>query len=128
MQPSLHDLNSKCVLTTKWLKGDKSDPHFPRGFYKNPFSRESVKPCSFVTFNIIISHTFSESLFKISQLVQKIWKFSSSRLTILINFGVFYTFPCYKKTNEARIKQMMSAFFFYLQSTSIRLLDSCLKS
>ena len=37
----------------------------PCGFYKNVSSRESVKLCFFVAFNIIISHIFSENFIEI---------------------------------------------------------------
>ena len=48
------------------------------GFSKNASSRERVKPWLFVTFNIIISHIFLENFMEISQIVQKIWRFSPS--------------------------------------------------
>ena len=48
--------------TTKegWGGGGQFD--FPCGFFKNLSSDERVKPCFFVTFNIIISHIFPENL------------------------------------------------------------------
>ena len=49
-----------------------------------------------VTFNIIISHIFPENFIKISQVVQKIWRFSTSILTNFINlwdfFHIFFNF------------------------------------
>ena len=46
------------VLTLKRLEG-QFDP--PCGFLKNVSSKESVKACFFVTFNIIINHIFPEN-------------------------------------------------------------------
>ena len=41
-------------------------------FSKNLSSKEKVKSCFFVTFNIITSHIFPEDFIKIPQVVQKI--------------------------------------------------------
>ena len=57
------------ILTLKRLGGQFNSPC---GFSKNVFSKERVKPCFFVTFNIIISHTFPENFIEIPQVVQKI--------------------------------------------------------
>ena len=46
--------------------------HFSLWFFQNIFSRERVKPCFFVTFNIIISHKFSENFIEFPEVVQKI--------------------------------------------------------
>ena len=47
---------------------------------------------------LISSVTFvPENVIKIIQIVQKIWRFTSSILTIFIQFFDFLTFPCYKK-------------------------------
>ena len=43
-------------------------------FSKNIFSRKRVKPCNFVTFNVIISHIFLENFIETYQVDQKIWK------------------------------------------------------
>ena len=79
------------VLTLKRLEG-QFDP--PCGFLKNVSSKESVKPCFFVTFNIIINHIFPENFNEIPRRVQKIWKFSSWILTIFTNFSDFLSFLC----------------------------------
>ena len=44
----------------------------PRGVWENVSSKERMKPWFFVTFNIIISHIFSENFIEIPQVVQKI--------------------------------------------------------
>ena len=56
-----------------------------------------------VIFNTIISHIFPENFTKNPRLVQKIWRFSSSKLAIFINFFDFLTFPCCKETNDVSI-------------------------
>ena len=81
-----------------------------------------MKPWFFVTFNITISHIFSENFIEVPQVAQKIRRFSPSILTIFtifIDFSDILTFPCYKETNEASILKMMSPF--------IRLLNNCIK-
>ena len=40
-----------------------------RGFSKNVSSKERVKPCSLVTFYMIIIHIFLENLIEISQVI-----------------------------------------------------------
>ena len=85
----------------------------PFGFSKSVFSRERVKPWFFVAFNIIKDHIFPENFIEIRQVVQKIWRFSPSIFTILINFSDFPTFPYYKETNDVNILQMMSALFYF---------------
>ena len=44
----------------------------------------------FFTFNIILSQIFPEHLIKISQVVQRIWRFFVSLLAIFINFHQFF--------------------------------------
>ena len=73
------------------------------GFSKKVFSRERVKPCFFVTLNIIISHVFPENFIEIPQVVQKIWIFSPSILTVFIDFSDFSHFVVVKKTNAVNI-------------------------
>ena len=58
-------------LTLKGL-GDQFDPPPSYGFSKNVSSRERMKPCFFVTFNIIIIHIFPENFTESPQVVQKI--------------------------------------------------------
>ena len=67
----------------------------------------------FVAFNIIISHIFLVIFIELSQVVQKIWRFAFSILTIFINFPDFLTLRCYKETNGVSIKQMMSAIQYF---------------
>ena len=54
---------------------------------------------------------------------QKIWRFSSSMLIILVIFLDFFIFLCYKETNDLSIKQMKLAIF-YFQPTLNRLLSN----
>ena len=70
---------------------------------KSSYCAKRVKPWFFVIFNTIISHNFPENFIEIAQVVQKIWRFSPSILTIFINFLDFSTFPCYKETNKVSI-------------------------
>ena len=90
----------KRILTLKWLGGQFD---FLCSFSKNVSFREKVKPCFFVTFKIIISHIFTENFIETPEVVQKIWRFSLSILTIFINFSDFLTIPCYKETNNVII-------------------------
>ena len=87
--------------------GSDPDPPSPPPicrFSKNVSSKGRVKPCFFVTFNIIISHTFPENSIEISQVVQKIWTISLSILAIISyfhrfssNFWIFWHFLVTKK-------------------------------
>ena len=77
----------------------------------------------FVTFNIVIRHIFLVIFIEISQVAQKIWRFSFSIFTIFINFPDFLTLRCNKETNGVSIKQMMSAIL-YFQPTQNRLLNN----
>ena len=66
--------------------------------------RETVKSCFFfVTFKIIRSYIFPENYIEIPQNFPKIRRFSSSILTIFINFSDFLILPCYKETNDVSI-------------------------
>ena len=78
----------------------------PCGFSKNVLSKGGVKPCFFVTFNIIISHIFPENFIEIPQVVQKIWRISLSILAVFIDFRRFLDFlifPCYRETNDVSL-------------------------
>ena len=97
------------LLTLKMLEGPIWLPTPKCGFTQNISSRERVKPWFFVSFNII-SHIFPENFIEFPQVIQKIWRFSPSILTIFINFEDFLTYPCHKETNEVSILQMMSKF------------------
>ena len=57
---------------------------------KTAFSSRGAKPLIFATFNTIIRHIFSENLIEIPQGVGNILRFSSSALTIFINFFEFF--------------------------------------
>ena len=85
-----------------------------------------MRPWFFVTFNIIINHIFPENFTEIPQVVQKIWRLSLSILAIFFDFLDFLTFPCFKKTDDVSLKQMMSSFFHF-QHTLNRLLNNCIK-
>ena len=82
-------------------------------------------PCLFDTFNIIISHIFSESFIGIPQVVQKICRFSPSILSSFINFSDFLTLSCYKETYDVGLQQMMSACFYFQTSLNM-LFNSCI--
>ena len=64
----------------------------PCGFSKIVSSKEGVKPCFFVTFNIILKHIFPENFIDFPQVVQKIWRISLSILAIFINFPRYFGF------------------------------------
>ena len=88
--------NPTCsVLTLKRLGGVNLIPpvFFPRICY---LERE-WKPVFLVTFNIIISHIFPENFIEITQVIQKIWRFSPLILTIFMNFSDFLLFFVAKK-------------------------------
>ena len=71
-------------------------------FSINVSSKERVKPCIFVTFSIIISHTYPENCIEITQVVQKIWRLSLSIVAIFIDFRHgfgFFDISFYKETN-----------------------------
>ena len=62
---------------------------------------------------LILSHIFPENFIEISQIFQKIWRFSPSVLTMFINFLGFLTFPV------NFVKFLVTPFF---QNSSRRLL------
>ena len=65
-------------------------------------------------FNIIISHIFPENAInKIPQVVQKIWRFSPSVLTLFIYFSNYLTFPYYKETNGVTYNRWCQQFFTF---------------
>ena len=78
-----------------------------------------------MTFNII-SHIFPENLIETYRFVHNVRRFSSSTLTIFIDFLDILTFPCYKETNDVRIQQMMPVPF-YFQHALKRLFNTCIK-
>ena len=56
--------------------------------------------------------TFFNFFFLIHHFSRKIWIFTSSILSIFVNLFDFFTFPCYKKTNEVSICKIISAIFW----------------
>ena len=63
-----------------------------------------MKPCFFVTFNLIISHIFPENFIDNNGPEDmKIFIFDVKVLAILVNFSDFLAFWCYKETNDVRI-------------------------
>ena len=50
---------------------DPPSPLNPMWFYLNVFSKERVKPCPFVTFDIIITHIFPENFIEIPRVALK---------------------------------------------------------
>ena len=70
----------------------------------------------------------SENFIEILRVLQKIWIFSSSLLTISLYFLDFWVFPCYKKeTHGVSIYKILSAVFC-LQPTLSKLGNFCIRS
>ena len=87
------------ILTLNcWGRGGEINltPCLPFWFFQKSIFWREGQILIFVTFNIIISHIFPENFIKISQVVQKIWRFSTSILTNFINlwdfFHIFFNF------------------------------------
>ena len=61
------------LLTLTMLVGHltRPSPLNPMWFYLNVSSKERVKPCPFVTFDIIIIHIFPENFIEIPQVALK---------------------------------------------------------
>ena len=85
-----------------WEGGGGSIWAPPCGSSKNVSSRERVNPWFFVTFYSIISHIFPENFIESPQVVQKIWRFYLSILTIFINFSGILTFPWHIFPNSSK--------------------------
>ena len=79
----------------------------------------------FPILQLLYQHKPHTSWKLIPQVVQKIWRFSSSALTIFIKFLDFLACPCYKLTNDVDIWQKMSKFFHF-QPTLKRLFNNCI--
>ena len=60
--------------------------HNPKNIFKKNYCLKRVKLCFLVTFNIIINYIFPENFTEIHEVFQKIWIFTSSILTIFVNF------------------------------------------
>ena len=71
--------------------------------------------CKLLTFNAIISHFFLKNFIEIPQVVQNIWRFSPTKLSIFID--CLLTLPCYKETNDVSIYMSVDdvIIFFYFQ-------------
>lgn len=59
-------------VTSKLVRSPKKVGGPPVVFSESMFSRERLKPCFSLLFNIIISHIFPEIFIEVSQVVQKI--------------------------------------------------------
>ena len=86
-----------------WGRGQLDSPLY--FFKKWKSSRERVKHWFFLTFNIIISHFFSEIFIETLQVFQMTSRISPPIWTILIDFSDFLTFFYYNK------KLLTSAWF-----------------
>ena len=82
-------------------------------FSKNVFSRERLKPCFFVTFKIIKSHIFPANFNVITQVIQKIWRYSLSILPIFIDFSDFLYFLVAKKLITSAYNRWYQNFFTF---------------
>ena len=101
-------------------------PTPPVVFPKMHLLERRWSPVLFVTFNIVISFIFPKIFIEVPQVVQKIWRFSPSILSIFTDFSDFLSFPSYKETKHYSIEQMMSAFF-YFQPILNRLVNNFIK-
>ena len=72
-------------------------------------SEEKVKLCFLVTFNMIINYVFSENFIEIHQVSQKIRIFTSSVLTIFVNFWGYFSLLL--KNTDVSIYEIISAVF-----------------
>ena len=91
------------------------------------WERETLISGNFQYYHKIISHIFPGGFIDIPQVVQKVWRFSSSILTIFIDFSDFLTFPCCKEASDVSILQMKPAFFFDFSPTLSRLFNNSIK-
>ena len=71
-------------------------------------SKESLKLCFLVTFNIIISYIFPDNFTEIHQVPQKIWIFTSSISTIFVNFLICLPLLATKKANDISLHKMIT--------------------
>lgn len=77
-------------LTFRWLRGSQFKPPF-MVFPKLYFVERGWSAEFLLTFKAFISYIVPESVIRIHQVIQKIWRFSSSFLTIFVNFLDFFT-------------------------------------
>ena len=79
-----------------------------------------------MTYNIVISHIFSENFIDIPQIVQKIWRFFSFNINYFRQlFGIFDI--SLLQINLWRQQITGDVRFFYFQPTLNRLFNSCIK-
>ena len=71
--------------------------------FKNVLSEVSVKLCFSVTFNIIISYIFPKKIHKNSSSLSGDMNFYFFGINYFCHFLDFFTFTCYKKTNDISI-------------------------
>ena len=84
--------------------------------------RERMKFCYFVTFNLIISQVIFENFIAISQIIQKIWRFSLSLLFILMDlFFIFWYFVFAKNLMSSAYNRRCQQVFF-----TFNLLNNCM--
>ena len=85
--------------------------------------------CIVLVLSIIKSHVFPENFTEIPQVVQKIWRFSLSKLAVFISFYQFFLFFYFFFLVIKKL--MMSAYnrwcqhFFHFQDTLNRLFNNC---
>ena len=107
-------MNEWCIFfTLKKLRVNLISP--PVVFPKMRFSEVGWRSAVFVKFKIITRHIFSEKLIEILQVFQKIWRFSSSILTIFIIFLFFDIFVLQRNWWRQHITN--DIFIFSLQPT-----------
>ena len=83
---------------------------FPKRYFT-----ERLKPCFFVTFNIIISHIFPKNVIEFPQVIQKIWRVSPLILTHFIFFFIFWHFLFTKKLMASAYNRWCQHFFTFGQ-------------
>ena len=102
----------------------------PGGFSKNSASKETMKPCLFGSFNIIIIHIFPECFIEIHHAGG-----SYVIKNLFVNIGYFHCFSSIflivlnffdKETNDVSLQQIISSFFPF-QYTLNRFFNNCIK-
>ena len=104
------------LINPKTAGGDQFDP--PCGFSKTVSSKERVKHCFFVTFNIIIRHVFPENFIEIPQVVQKIWRISLSAKSFFNKVAALRSAPLLKKRLWHR--RFHAIFAKFLRTTTLK--------
>ena len=111
------NINSIRPKTAEGKGGGESIWPLPCGFSKNVSSKERAKPWFFVTFTIILRHTFPENFMEFPQVVQKIWRNS---LTLLANFHqfssiflIFWHYLVTKKLTTSAYNRWCQHFFTF---------------